>query len=539
MSLNIYNFNYNNRQKPYIAFSSKDNSLAKKQISLEEFGKVALNMLGLRHPATMEHSVRTSLYAEALAREHYKDESKVEDIKTAALLHDLGKIANRDAMFLAKRNKQDTKDQGKHPFLSQALLEDVKYFKDSGIAGMSGQHHNNIAEVSPEVEIIMLADAFDSMTKKKYADVHDPKSVGQALRELTEVNGFNPELVKKFEKLVNEGRLYEKVQEEVGKASVEFKTNYINQFNIRPLHPEFISDSVYRKSLADSLNKAEGTAFKPEHLKAVIGPNELKERLKKATPINFNPAYAESGQFNMNLHLHTTASDGSFEPDTLFKAVREQVKINRTKGNKEDFVVAITDHDTFEGVKKALKYIAEETSKDEHAFDGIKFMPGIEFRAQYNNPEFLKGRVDLEMISYSINPYDKKLAARVNRKNTPYEKIPEVKELIDNTKGSMIGIAHPIRIDFTDKVKKGVFKDTDKPNEAQALQAFLEDFKAMGGHAAEGNYQMDDSVLEWAKIMQDSPLNDRERLVADLCEKAGLLKSGGVDNHGSDLLKRK
>jgi 3',5'-nucleoside bisphosphate phosphatase len=67
----------------------------------------------------------------------------------------------------------------------------------------------------------------------------------------------------------------------------------------------------------------------------------------------------------VDLHLHTTASDGVMSPSDI-------VGYAKTKGLK---AIAITDHDTIEGLEEALS---------EGARIGLEVIPGIEISAQHS-----------------------------------------------------------------------------------------------------------------------------------------------------------
>lgn len=82
-----------------------------------------------------------------------------------------------------------------------------------------------------------------------------------------------------------------------------------------------------------------------------------------------------NGQFD--LHLHTTASDGSFSPS-------EVVEMAAAKGLK---TIAITDHDTTDGLKEAM-----ETGKKL----GVNVIPGIELSTKY------KGK-NIDILGYGIS----------------------------------------------------------------------------------------------------------------------------------------
>ncbi len=71
----------------------------------------------------------------------------------------------------------------------------------------------------------------------------------------------------------------------------------------------------------------------------------------------------------IDLHTHTTASDGIYSPEALIDlALRSHVK-----------TLAITDHDTLGGLKAAIAYASKKS------FD---FIPGIEFSVDYPGGSF-------------------------------------------------------------------------------------------------------------------------------------------------------
>jgi len=87
-----------------------------------------------------------------------------------------------------------------------------------------------------------------------------------------------------------------------------------------------------------------------------------------------------------DLHLHTTASDGRLEPEEV---VALAVKVGLD-------VIAVTDHDTVDGVARALAAAQK--------FNSIKVIPGVEI-----NTDVAKGEV--HVLGYFIDYNDKKLAA--------------------------------------------------------------------------------------------------------------------------------
>jgi predicted metal-dependent phosphoesterase TrpH len=91
-----------------------------------------------------------------------------------------------------------------------------------------------------------------------------------------------------------------------------------------------------------------------------------------------------------DLHLHTTASDGRLEPKEM---VSLAVKVGLD-------VIAITDHDTIDGIKPALA--AAE------AFPSLMVIPGVEINTDVPHGE-------VHILGYFIDYTDQKLAVALQR----------------------------------------------------------------------------------------------------------------------------
>ena len=92
---------------------------------------------------------------------------------------------------------------------------------------------------------------------------------------------------------------------------------------------------------------------------------------------------------NVDLHVHTTYSDGRLTPDEI---VRLAVKQDLT-------VIAITDHDTIDGINPTLQAA--------RAFPQVTVIPGIEI-----NTDVPKGEVHI--LGYFIDYTDRKLIDSLN-----------------------------------------------------------------------------------------------------------------------------
>jgi len=103
----------------------------------------------------------------------------------------------------------------------------------------------------------------------------------------------------------------------------------------------------------------------------------------------------------IDLHTHTTFSDGSFSPIELVDLATQQGLD----------ILAITDHDTTEGLPEAL-----EATKDL----SLELIPGIELSAQFQNRE-------MHILGYFINLTDPRFQARLEAlRSTRIERIHHI-----------------------------------------------------------------------------------------------------------------
>jgi len=100
-----------------------------------------------------------------------------------------------------------------------------------------------------------------------------------------------------------------------------------------------------------------------------------------------------TGPFDVDLHVHTTASDGTYTPNDV-------VKLAAGKGIR---ALAVTDHDTIQGVAEALA--AGERL-------GVKVVPAIEL-STCDEPD--KDFMELHLLGYFIDPDDPALNDTLKR----------------------------------------------------------------------------------------------------------------------------
>jgi len=158
---------------------------------------------------TEAHSARVSAYATEIARRHGLDEGSVEDVRVAALLHDVGKL-DIGAEVLRKAGElteEEWRAIRRHPALGAQLVGRAGGMLRAAVP-LILYHHERIDgdgyygltgdEIPIGARIIAVCDAFDAMTTTRSYRV--ARSVEQAIETLQNEAGshFDAEVVALF-----------------------------------------------------------------------------------------------------------------------------------------------------------------------------------------------------------------------------------------------------------------------------------------------------------------------------------------------------
>lgn len=167
--------------------------------------------------------------------------------------------------------------------------------------------------------------------------------------------------------------------------------------NVFALPKQTLGDIAYRTQLAQAV----GTAI--ERLTSILAPDELKYILRTAKPENFsigkNFENIINGAFKINLHMHTSNSDGAMTVEEMLNQAARYGDYRKKVLHKSDpVIIAITDHDCVDGAKAAVQIIANNPQR----YENVRVVLGVEFNTYYNNRQ-------IEAIGYCINPFDERL----------------------------------------------------------------------------------------------------------------------------------
>ncbi len=171
---------------------------------------------------TDKHMKDISEYSVEIARKFKLSDNDIENIRKAALLHDLGKICVPDNILMkADRLSEEELDIiKKHPSDGAKIIESVapireareiirhhhEYFDGSGYPdGLRGE------KIPLGARIVAVADAFGAMTTDR--PYRNALSVDEALKELKKFSGiqFDPQVVEIFISLLHEKGILENV----------------------------------------------------------------------------------------------------------------------------------------------------------------------------------------------------------------------------------------------------------------------------------------------------------------------------------------
>lgn len=164
---------------------------------------------------TEGHSHRVEDYAEMISRKLHCSLAEQDNIKVAALLHDVGKIGIDDEILNkpGPLTPEERKVIMTHPLISESILENVKLNKK--VRSAIRHHHERYDgggypdgtkgdEIGMEAYIIGVADAFDAMTSDRAYCASMP--IEQVTRILQEESGkqFHPRAVSAFLEVLRE-----------------------------------------------------------------------------------------------------------------------------------------------------------------------------------------------------------------------------------------------------------------------------------------------------------------------------------------------
>ena len=191
---------------------------------------------------------------------------------------------------------------------------------------------------------------------------------------------------------------------------------------------EFPQDIAYRSKIAKAIGLSDAQL---PSLRSIIGMEEYKNIIREFgdSPFHYTPGKVlinlEKGDdaipgvinktFRATFHMHTNNSDGSISIQELLDQgakyadeVAASFKANgNVKAKHAPFTIAITDHDTVEGCKEAVKIISSNPEK----YKNLRVVLGCEMSVQNRllGSEMLRRPVENHIVVNCLNPFDEGL----------------------------------------------------------------------------------------------------------------------------------
>ncbi|MEA2082176.1 MAG: GAF domain-containing protein [Elusimicrobiota bacterium] len=169
-------------------------------------------MLDERIPSTRGHSKRVAELSCVLAKRMGLPEERIQLVKRAALIHDIGKIGIKDSVLLKPRalNAVERRIIQAHPRIGSEIVDKVEFFNI--FVPIIAFHHEWFngegypmglkgAQIPIGARIVSVCDAWDAMISKR--TYRDPLTKSAAIAEIERCSGtqFDPDVVKEFLKM--------------------------------------------------------------------------------------------------------------------------------------------------------------------------------------------------------------------------------------------------------------------------------------------------------------------------------------------------
>lgn len=169
--------------------------------------------LDARDPYTNGHSHRVAEYSENIAKILGLGIGKVDNVRVAGILHDIGKIGISDSIINKKGKLDDVEYHiiKTHPVIGEGIVNEIDSFKD--IALIIRHHHERYdgkgypdgllnEEIPFESQILSVADSYDAMTSDRpYRKALTQKEAINILVE-EKARQFHPDVVEAFVKYI-------------------------------------------------------------------------------------------------------------------------------------------------------------------------------------------------------------------------------------------------------------------------------------------------------------------------------------------------
>ncbi len=169
--------------------------------------------------------------------------------------------------------------------------------------------------------------------------------------------------------------------------------------------------SEFAKSISEDMKNVIGVYRSPNNCKNIMSPEELAQILPDLKEENFisSKENQKSGIYYADLDYQSSFSSGK---ENIFQILDNAAIFANQYYAKhgKDFIFALTDRDSIEGVQHAVRIIAENPNRFEH----LKFIPGIKLSFAHDAPFSKLKYENSDMLVYGINPFSQNIIDFIN-----------------------------------------------------------------------------------------------------------------------------
>lgn len=285
-----------------------------------------------------------------------------------------------------------------------------------------------------------------------------------------------------------------------------------------------MADLKYKQAI---LRDSKNITYTIEALRPIMGPEELTKfiQLNDKNPNIYTPSQdnMNKGIYRANFHMHTTNSDGLPTVKERMIFAQNYAEIFIPDGY---MIIAITDHNTVLGAKS----VVETLQRGRGQYNRIKIIPGIEINSEYHNSQVVNIPVQIHVLTWCINPYDKFLEKEFYKKDLhdkANRKLPDRDfdwVISTMSKYGIVGIAHPARYTSFMKEKKYPY-----------IKEMLARYKSLTKNTpfAEGYYQSY-KLTSTGKLLGDE-YDKYINYISTEANTLGINRTGSTDAHGYSI----
>ena len=197
------------------AWEPMDRLMTADEEQLDRIAGAFARVVDAKSPWTFRHSERVRTLVAGLAAALGVDDETLAELRRAALLHDIGKLAisNRVLDKPGKLTKAELAAVRRHPLTTERILDHVPCFRD--LAPLAAAHHERLdgrgyprgldgSELTPPMRMLAVADVYEALTSDRpYRAAWSPEQA-LAMMRADEAGRIDREVIAALERVLAE-----------------------------------------------------------------------------------------------------------------------------------------------------------------------------------------------------------------------------------------------------------------------------------------------------------------------------------------------